>query len=88
MAKIEAHWDMDLNDEPILVIEKEEGELTLEEVKEFLVNAASGSFQGNYVLYMRAGEEKRDDGNSDDQWILRRVENGGVCPVCGSPLDD
>ena len=34
--KIEAVWDQDTHDNSILVLEKEEGKLSLEEVKEFL----------------------------------------------------
>ena len=55
-AKIEAMWDYDMHDNSILVLEKKRGKLSLSEVGDFLRYEKSGSFQGNYVLIVRAGE--------------------------------
>ncbi len=89
-AKVEAMWDMDGMDHPVLVVEKKRGKLNLAEVEDLLRYKKSGAFQGNYVLIIRATEatcggsgwtdEKEPKG---DQWSLYMVESEEPCPVCG-----
>ena len=83
--KIEAVWDQDAHDNSILVLEKEEGKLSLEEVKEFLSHSHNGSFKGNYVLIVRS-EEGQEEAPQGDQWAIYKVEPGAGCPVCGNKL--
>lgn len=88
-AKIEAMWDYDMYDNSILVLEKKRGKLSLSEVGDFLRYEKSGSFQGNYVLIVRAGEATcggsgwmDEEEPKGDQWVLYKVEQGEPCPVC------
>ena len=66
-------------------MEKEEGKLSLEEVKEFLSHSHNGSFKGNYVLIVRS-EEGQEEAPQGDQWAIYKVEPGAGCPVCGNKL--
>lgn len=82
-AKIEAMWDYDIHDNSILVLEKKRGKLNLNEVGDFLRYEKSGSFQGNYVLIIRATEATcgrfgwmDEVEQKGDQWELYRVEQG------------
>lgn len=84
--KIEAVWDQDAHDNSILALEKEEGKLSLEEVKEFLSHSHNGSFKGNYVLIVRSEEGQEGEEAQGDQWVLYKVEPGAGCPVCGNKL--
>ena len=88
-AKIEAMWDYDMHDNSILVLEKKRGKLNLDEVGDFLRYEKSGSFQGNYVLIIRATEATCGGSGwmdeveqKGDQRELYRVEQGEPCPVC------
>ena len=88
-AKIEAMWDMDGRDHPVLVLEKKRGKINLAEVEELLRYSKSGAFQGNYVLIVRAGEATcggsgwmDEEEPKGDQWVLYKVEQGEPCPVC------
>lgn len=85
-GKIEAVWDRDVHDNSILVLEKEEGKLSREEVEEFLTNSHNGSFKGNYVMLIRAGEGQEGEEPKGDQWELYKVEPGAGCPVCGNVI--
>lgn len=85
-GKIEAVWDQDAHDNSILVLEKEEGKLSLEEVKEFLSHSHNGSFKGNYVLIVLAEEAQGGEEAKGDQWGLYKVEPGAGCPVCGNEI--
>lgn len=84
--KIEAVWDQDTHDNSILVLEKEEGKLSLEEVKEFLTHSHNGAFKGDYVLIVRSEEAQEGEEYQGDQWVLYKVEPGAGCPVCGNKL--
>ena len=55
-AKIEAMWDMDGRDHPVLILEKKRGKINLAEVEDLLRYSKSGAFHGNYVLLFRAGD--------------------------------
>ena len=88
-AKIEAMWDYDMYDNSILVLGKKRGKLSLSEVGDFLRYEKSGSFQGNYVLIIRATEATCGGSGwmdeveqKGDQWELYQVEQGEPCPVC------
>ncbi|GFH90359.1 hypothetical protein IMSAGC002_01604 [Lachnospiraceae bacterium] len=83
--KIEAVWDQDAHDNSILVLEKEEGKLSLAEVGNFLRYSHNGSFNGDYVIAIctKEGQEEAPQG---DQWVLYKVEPGAGCPVCGNKL--
>ena len=83
--KIEAVWDRDAHDNSILVLEKEEGKLSLAEVGNFLRYSHNGSFNGDYVMAIctKEGQEEAPQG---DQWVLYKVEPGAGCPVCGNRL--
>lgn len=89
-AKIEAMWDMDGRDHPVLVVEKKRGKINLAEVEDLLRYSKSGAFQGNYVLIIRAGEATcggsgwmDEEEPKGDQWELYQVEAEEPCPVCG-----
>ena len=84
--KIEAVWDQDTHDNSILVLEKEEGKLSLEEVKEFLAYSHNGAFKGDYVLIVRSEEAQEGEEHQGDQWGLYKVEPGAGCPVCGNEI--
>lgn len=84
--KIEAVWDQDTHDNSILVLEKEEGKLSLEEVKEFLTHSHNGAFKGDYVLIVRSEEAQEGEEYQGDQWGLYKVEPGAGCPVCGNEI--
>lgn len=83
MVSIEAVWDQDAHDNNILVLEKAEGKINLGEAEDLLRNSKNGSFQGNYVMIIRASEEKIMENPEGDQWILYKAEAGEPCPVCG-----
>lgn len=85
-GRIAAMWDQDAHDNSILVLEKEEGKLSREEVEEFLTHSHNGSFKGNYVMVIRAGEGREGEGHQGDQWELYKVEPGAGCPVCGNEI--
>lgn len=85
-GRIAAMWDQDAHDNSILVLEKEEGKLSLEEVKEFLSHSHNGSFKGNYVLIVRSEEAQEGEEAQGDQWGLYKVEPGAGCPVCGNGI--
>lgn len=86
-GKIEAVWDQDVHDNSILVLEKEEGKLSLEEVKEFLTRSHNGAFKGDYVMVIRSGEgQAAVEEPKGDQWGLYKVEPGAGCPVCGNGI--
>lgn len=85
-GRIAAMWDQDAHDNSILVLEKEEGKLSREEVEEFLTHSHDGSFKGNYVMVIRAGEGREGEGHQGDQWELYKVEPGAGCPVCGNEI--
>lgn len=88
-AKIEATWEADLFDRPVLRVRKKRGKLSLEEIEDFLRYSDSGAYQGDYVAILRAGEstcggsgwmdEEEDPGDAAD---LYRIEPGEKCPVC------
>lgn len=90
-AKIEAMWDMDGRDHPVLVLEKKRGKINLAEVEDLLRYSKNGAFQGNYVLLIRAGEATCGGSGwiddleepKGDQWALYQVEAEEPCPVCG-----
>lgn len=86
-GKIEAAWDQDAHDNSILILEKEEGKLSMGEVKEFLMHSHNGSFKGDYVMVIRS-EEGQEGGEEPqgDQWGLYKVEPGAGCPVCGNEI--
>lgn len=76
-GKIEAVWDQDAHDNSILILEKEEGKLSLEEVQEFLTYSHNGAFKGDYVMVIRSGEgPAAGEGHRGDQWGLYKVEPG------------
>lgn len=84
MIQITAMWDLDENDRPILVLNKEDGKFSLTEVQDYLWYKANGSYRGNYVMIINPSDDH--EANSD-QWILYPVEPGGSCPVCGGQVD-
>lgn len=82
--KIQGIWDQDAHDNNILVLEKEEGKLSREEVKEFLSHSHNGSFKGKYVLIIQAEEAQGGEETKGDQWELYKVEPGAGYAGTGS----
>lgn len=96
-SKIEVAWDTDVYGNSVLFLSRKRGKLGMEEVEDFLRYSPYGTYQGNWVILIRAGAETCGDPGwlvdesenpKGDQWELYQVESGEKCPVCRREIPD
>lgn len=95
LTKISAAWDYDVHGKLVLLLSKKRGKIHMNEVGDFLRLSSGGVFQGNWVIFVRAGEQTCEGSGwplkeepQGDTWELYQVDTGELCPICNHAIPD
>lgn len=95
MSKITFEWVENVYGQPVLVLRKSRGKLSIGEIIDVLHHENRGQLQGHYAIILNASEATREgsgwmdeiEPKGDEVELLQLLE-GDICPVCQKLLPD